>query len=131
MGLGQRKSRKAGRSKNRAVGKYVKTKRRTKDFETVQNDYIKGVELPVDMDLPGHGQFYCITCGRYFINSASLMSHNKSKDHKRIPRLPAGRLQPQSCGFPGPLTLQHRLKRVQTEEAWTENHSMLAAEMTK
>lgn len=34
MGLGQRKSRKAGRSKNRAVGKYVKTKRRTKDFET-------------------------------------------------------------------------------------------------
>ncbi|KAJ1606259.1 hypothetical protein OJ252_3219 [Cryptosporidium canis] len=84
MGLGQRKSRKAGRSKNRAVGKYVKTKRRTKDFETVQNDYIKGVELPVDMDLPGHGQFYCITCGRYFINSASLMSHNKSKDHKRI-----------------------------------------------
>ncbi|CUV03996.1 hypothetical protein CPHLJ_1g545 [Cryptosporidium parvum] len=107
MGLGQRKSRKAGRAKNRAVGKYVKTKRRTKDFETVQNDYIKGVNLPVDLDLPGNGQFYCITCARYFIDSPSLMSHNKSKDHKRM------------------------LKKVQTEEAWTENHSMLAAEMTR
>ncbi|OII74498.1 uncharacterized protein cubi_00051 [Cryptosporidium ubiquitum] len=101
MGLGQRKSKKSGKAKNRAVGKYVKTKRRTKDFETVQNDYIKGVKLPVDVDLPGHGML------RYFINSSSLMSHNKSKDHKRM------------------------LKRVQTEEAWTENHSMLAAEMTK
>ena len=34
MGLGQRRSRKTGRSKNRSLGKYVKTKRRTKDFET-------------------------------------------------------------------------------------------------
>ncbi|KAH8738703.1 hypothetical protein FG386_000494 [Cryptosporidium ryanae] len=103
MGIGQRRSRKTGKSKNRALGKYVKTKRRTKDFET---DYYKGVKLPVDPDLPGNGQFYCITCARYFINSSSLISHNRSKDHKRL------------------------LKKIKTEEAWTESHAMLAAEMT-
>ncbi|KAH7647989.1 hypothetical protein RS030_3397 [Cryptosporidium xiaoi] len=103
MGLGQRRSRKTGKSSKKALGKYVKTKRRTKDFETVQKDYYKGVELPFDPDLPGNGQFYCITCARYFINSSSLLSHNKSKDHKRL---------------------------IKTEEAWTENHAMLAAEMT-
>ncbi|KAF7457462.1 putative bud site selection protein [Cryptosporidium felis] len=106
MGLGQRKSKKSGKSKNRALGKHLKTKRWTKDFETVKRDFVKGVELPVDSDLPGHGQFYCIPCARYFVNSSSLMSHNKSKDHKKM------------------------LKRVKSEEAWTENHSMLAAEMT-
>ena len=34
-------------------------------------------------DLPGLGQFYCVECARYFINSQSLSDHNKSKPHKK------------------------------------------------
>ena len=40
-------------------------------------------EQPIDVDLPGSGQHYCICCARYFIDAESLKSHFKTKAHKK------------------------------------------------
>jgi bud site selection protein 20 len=37
----------------------------------------------LDEDLPGDGKHFCITCSKYFINNAGLLSHQKGKPHKR------------------------------------------------
>ncbi|EPT27118.1 bud site selection protein, putative [Toxoplasma gondii ME49] len=59
-------------------------KRRGKDIDQVHADLKKGhVNLPVDEDLPGKGQFYCISCARYFINDSALQIHMQTKAHKR------------------------------------------------
>ena len=39
--------------------------------------------MPIDEDLPGLGQYYCIFCSRYFINQKSLDIHYKTKEHKK------------------------------------------------
>ncbi|CAN8077292.1 unnamed protein product [Agarophyton chilense] len=39
-------------------------------------------KLPVDFDLPGLGQFYCVHCARYFISDTVLTEHKKTKKHK-------------------------------------------------
>lgn len=39
--------------------------------------------MELDEDLPGEGKHFCITCSKYFINNAGLLSHQKSKPHKR------------------------------------------------
>ena len=39
-------------------------------------------EQPIDFDLPGMGQYYCVECARYFINSQVLSAHTKTKKHK-------------------------------------------------
>ena len=39
--------------------------------------------MPIDEDLPGLGQFYCIFCSRYFLNQKSLEIHYKTKEHKK------------------------------------------------
>lgn len=36
-----------------------------------------------DEDTPGHGQFYCIPCSRYFQTAVALADHEKTKPHKR------------------------------------------------
>eukprot|EP00301_Raphidiophrys_heterophryoidea_P013400 c20805_g1_i1.p2 GENE.c20805_g1_i1~~c20805_g1_i1.p2 ORF type:complete len:119 (+),score=28.62 c20805_g1_i1:53-409(+) len=38
---------------------------------------------PIVEDLPGLGQFYCITCSRYFVDSDTLAKHSTSKFHKK------------------------------------------------
>jgi len=38
---------------------------------------------PIDFDLPGAGQHYCIECAKYFIDELSLKEHKKGKVHKR------------------------------------------------
>ncbi|RKP24095.1 zinc finger protein, partial [Syncephalis pseudoplumigaleata] len=38
---------------------------------------------PLDADLPGLGQFYCIECSRYFISTSAMDVHVKSKAHKK------------------------------------------------
>ncbi|XP_015898424.3 uncharacterized protein LOC107431907 [Ziziphus jujuba] len=39
--------------------------------------------LPLDEDLPGMGQYYCIHCDRYFANVAVRDEHFKTKRHKK------------------------------------------------
>eukprot|EP00735_Rhodelphis_limneticus_P002372 TRINITY_DN13220_c0_g1::TRINITY_DN13220_c0_g1_i1::g.31069::m.31069 TRINITY_DN13220_c0_g1::TRINITY_DN13220_c0_g1_i1::g.31069 ORF type:complete len:129 (+),score=24.77,sp/B0BLT0/ZN593_XENTR/53.66/1e-24,zf-C2H2_jaz/PF12171.3/1.8e-10,zf-met/PF12874.2/0.014,zf-C2H2/PF00096.21/0.027 TRINITY_DN13220_c0_g1_i1:64-450(+) len=38
--------------------------------------------LPVDFELPGLGQYYCVECSRYFIDQKTLDEHKKTKVHK-------------------------------------------------
>ena len=38
---------------------------------------------PLDGDLPGSGQFYCVCCSRYFTDANALAAHKKTKPHKR------------------------------------------------
>lgn len=44
--------------------------------ETLRSDQ------PVDFDLPGLGQHYCVECARYFISASALLHHSRSKVHK-------------------------------------------------
>ncbi|KAI3471872.1 hypothetical protein Pfo_028560 [Paulownia fortunei] len=43
----------------------------------------EGKSLPVDEDLPGMGQYYCLHCDRYFANVAVRDEHFKTKRHKK------------------------------------------------
>ena len=38
---------------------------------------------PIDEDLPGLGQYYCVTCARYFITEEAMTEHLKTKQHKK------------------------------------------------
>jgi len=37
---------------------------------------------PLDEDLPGMGQYYCVETGRWFINKQALDQHKKSRFYK-------------------------------------------------
>lgn len=39
-------------------------------------------DQPIDFDLPGLGQHYCVECARYFITEDVLKHHKKTKKHK-------------------------------------------------
>ncbi|XP_061964370.1 uncharacterized protein LOC133688775 [Populus nigra] len=39
--------------------------------------------LPLDEDLPGMGQYYCLHCDRYFANVTVRDEHFKTKRHKK------------------------------------------------
>ncbi|CAF1557680.1 unnamed protein product [Adineta steineri] len=38
---------------------------------------------PIDYDVPGAGQHYCLYCSKYFIDEHNLQHHIKGKFHKR------------------------------------------------
>ena len=44
--------------------------------EALRNDQ------PIDFDLPGLGQHYCVECSRYFITQQAMKVHVKTKKHK-------------------------------------------------
>eukprot|EP00448_Togula_jolla_P006115 CAMPEP_0170616084 /NCGR_PEP_ID=MMETSP0224-20130122/25686_1 /TAXON_ID=285029 /ORGANISM="Togula jolla, Strain CCCM 725" /LENGTH=116 /DNA_ID=CAMNT_0010941867 /DNA_START=71 /DNA_END=421 /DNA_ORIENTATION=- len=46
-------------------------------------DLFKPGKLPMDEDLPGMGQFYCIACARFFKDAEVLKGHERSKLHKK------------------------------------------------
>lgn len=57
--------------------------RRLKDMDQIQDEMKKPPVLPIDEDLPGLGQFYCIPCSRYFKDQPTLTEHMKTSKHKR------------------------------------------------
>ncbi|KAK3043066.1 hypothetical protein RJ639_002634 [Escallonia herrerae] len=65
-----------------------KTARRTKFL--LQKPAGKMNQLPVDEDLPGMGQYYCLHCDRYFANVAVRDEHFKTKRHKKRMKLMTG-----------------------------------------
>jgi bud site selection protein 20 len=42
-----------------------------------------GCRAELDEDVPGYGKHYCIPCGRYYQDAASLVDHEKGKPHKK------------------------------------------------
>lgn len=37
---------------------------------------------PIDFDLPGLGQYYCVECARHFVDAGARKAHARSKPHK-------------------------------------------------
>ncbi|KAL7136708.1 hypothetical protein ABFS83_10G048500 [Erythranthe nasuta] len=75
-----------------------KSARRTK-FELMGDDAVydelkkldgESKSLPVDEDLPGMGQFYCLHCDRYFANVEVRDEHFKTKKHRRRVKIMLG-----------------------------------------
>ncbi|KAI6237005.1 Zinc finger protein-like protein [Aphelenchoides besseyi] len=83
-------------------------KRKAKDLDQIYEDLqpAKVVELtsehPVDLDLPGDGQFYCVECSRYLVDQLTLEKHRKSKTHKqqlkRLKELPYSQAEAEAAG---------------------------------
>ncbi|CEM22544.1 unnamed protein product [Vitrella brassicaformis CCMP3155] len=59
------------------------TKHRGRDTDQIHRDLANPPAHKIDDDLPGRGQFYCISCARYFITEDVLKKHCDSKQHKR------------------------------------------------
>ncbi|KAL1920622.1 uncharacterized protein VTP21DRAFT_999 [Calcarisporiella thermophila] len=65
-----------------------RTRRYTKDLDQIHEDLKpenqkKFNEIPIDPDLPGLGQFYCIACARHFQSQTALDEHRQNKLHKK------------------------------------------------
>uniref|UniRef100_A0A7S1GEP6 C2H2-type domain-containing protein n=1 Tax=Bicosoecida sp. CB-2014 TaxID=1486930 RepID=A0A7S1GEP6_9STRA len=89
MGNGPQGRRRRITAKKKQYKKASRTRVRAKDVDQIQDEIKKMEEsdvvapLPIDDDLPGRGQFYCISCARHFINDDVLAYHYRTKQHKR------------------------------------------------
>lgn len=69
----------------------MKAKRRLPDLDEIHRELRPQVPsrprpdpgAQPDPDLPGGGLHRCLACARYFIDSANLKTHFRSKDHKK------------------------------------------------
>ena len=67
----------------------LKTKRYRRDvdqvvLEDMLPENTKKLEnQPLDEYKPGLGQYYCVTCARYFIAEQAMTVHLKTKEHKK------------------------------------------------
>ncbi|GMH09835.1 hypothetical protein Nepgr_011676 [Nepenthes gracilis] len=59
-------------------------------YEELQKPMDERKPLPLDEDLPGMGQYYCLHCDRYFPSVAVRDDHFKSKRHKKRLKQMAG-----------------------------------------
>ena len=86
---GNKQRRKNNTAKNKKLRKARGTKRLPKFndeiYEDLKPDNIEKMQknFKIDDELTGLGQFYCISCARYFISSEALNIHNSTKDHKK------------------------------------------------
>ena len=58
---------------------------RTGQFAQAMENYeaVLARKTVPDIDKPGAGQFYCVSCARYYVNEAALTAHNASAKHRR------------------------------------------------
>ena len=86
---GKAQRRKGNHAKNKEHGKSCKQKRYTRDIDQIvftdmlPEETKKLLDQKCDEDKPGLGQFYCVTCARYFISSTAQSQHLKTKEHKK------------------------------------------------
>jgi bud site selection protein 20 len=80
------KNKNTSRKKILKYKKSRSTGRRKTDLDQIQ-DEIKDPksyeERPIDITLPGLGQFYCMICARYFNTQKAHDEHTRTKQHKR------------------------------------------------
>jgi len=93
--MGQPKAKKPRQNKRRAGRRGLKLKTRTKDLDQIHeliNDpaklekFQKEIEEDAkdpECEIPGRGQFPCITCAMFFQDQTSLDGHMRSKKHKK------------------------------------------------
>jgi hypothetical protein len=96
--MGRYRNHRSRSTKIKKYSKAVRTRCRPMDMDQVQDNLLKKAELAaaaggeenlpkpeLDEDLPGLGQFHCITCARYFIDQFHLDTHLATKTHgKRV-----------------------------------------------
>ncbi|CAD8132125.1 unnamed protein product [Paramecium octaurelia] len=80
--------RKGNSAKNKQHHRMLKTKSYKRANDQIHDD-IKPQNIqrwqnqPIDETLPGLGQYYCVSCARYFVNEESIKKHQISKQHKK------------------------------------------------
>lgn len=75
----------------RKVHRDAKTKHYVKDVDQIHEELQKAEgepkapsrKRPLDVDLPGLGQFYCAETDRHFISQEALDAHMRSKAYKK------------------------------------------------
>ncbi|XP_004678704.1 PREDICTED: zinc finger protein 593 [Condylura cristata] len=85
------RSRRTGAHRAHSLARQMKAKRRRPDLDEIHRELrsqIPGRPRPdqgtePDPDLPGGGLHRCLACSRYFVDSANLKTHLRTKDHKK------------------------------------------------
>ena len=75
-------------AKDKIYHKIMKAKRFVKHndqrFEDLKPENMeKMLHQPMDENLPGLGQFYCIECAKYFVSTIAMNCHQKTRQHKK------------------------------------------------
>ena len=86
MGGIQRRKRTA--RKNKTLSKRYRMKRFVRQDDQIIGDLDptkahKLLHQKIDYDLPGKGQFYCVSCAKHFRDLPNLEQHRRGKPHKR------------------------------------------------
>jgi len=94
-----RVARKKQHKGDRPLKEKYRTRRKTKDHDQIHVDLQpeqarRLLNQPVDIDVTGAGQFYCLHCAKYFIDETALRKHFTGKPHKR--RIKALQTEPYS-----------------------------------
>ncbi|KAF9581203.1 hypothetical protein BGW38_001868 [Lunasporangiospora selenospora] len=76
----------------RDIKRKYRTKRYMRDLDQIHDDIkpenaSKFEKQELDPELPGQGQFYCISCAKHHINIESLQEHMRGKIHKKRVKL--------------------------------------------
>ncbi|XP_008998941.4 zinc finger protein 593 [Callithrix jacchus] len=81
------RSRRTGAHRAHSLARQMKAKRRRPDLDEIHRELRQQGPAPPqaepDPDLPGGGLHRCLACTRYFVDSANLKTHFRSKDHKK------------------------------------------------
>ncbi|CAD7678484.1 unnamed protein product [Nyctereutes procyonoides] len=91
LSLDMGRARRTGAHRARSLARQMKAKRRRPDLDEIHRELRPQVPArsrpdpasEPDPDLPGGGLHRCLACARYFIDSATLKTHFRSKDHKK------------------------------------------------
>ena len=88
--MGRARNKRMRTTKKKDYKKIHCTARRRRDIDQIQDDVVNtqaGKPLVFDEltaeDLPGLGQFYCLTCARHFLDDQTLKAHEEGRPHKR------------------------------------------------
>ncbi|XP_030182911.1 zinc finger protein 593 [Lynx canadensis] len=85
------RSRRTGAHRAHSLARQMKAKRRQPDLDEIHRELRPQVPArsrpdlgsEPDPDLPGCGLHRCLACARYFVDSTTLKTHFRSKDHKK------------------------------------------------
>ncbi|XP_004478849.1 zinc finger protein 593 [Dasypus novemcinctus] len=85
------RSRRTGAHRAHSLTRQMKVKRRRPDLDEIHRELRPQGSARLqhdsntepDPDLPGGGLHRCLACARYFVDSANLKTHFRSKDHKK------------------------------------------------
>lgn len=76
-------------AQSKAISKARRTRNYKRDFDQiVYEDLVpeltnKLLNQPMQEEMPGLGQNYCLTCARYFVTDKAMQVHFRTKEHKK------------------------------------------------